>query len=167
MGAYPFTKLLWQRYFRPHQNPATVTASTFSISRKGTKNSRFSCSTCPEAPATLSSALDLSFLIGKTARRRVSRSNQIKISASMRELPAWLHATRAGDGPGARGHKYPRRVLHHKLARSLAWPAYMRHSPARWISPPPSSTTFQQASLIFFFVHPSWHWLVGVARQGG
>ena len=84
MGAYPFTKLLWQRYFRPHQNPATVTASTFSISRKGTKNSRFSCSTCPEAPATLSSAPDLSFLIGKTARRRVSRSNQIKISASMR-----------------------------------------------------------------------------------
>jgi hypothetical protein len=68
------------------QKQATVSASTFSFPEKERKIPDFiSCSTCPEAPATMS--CPGSFFSNRKygdPARRVSRSNQIKISASTR-----------------------------------------------------------------------------------
>ena len=186
---HPFTKLLWQRYFRPPRSYCqSATASTFSIfSRKGAKNSRFSCSTCPEAPATMSSPGSF-FFNRKIIRRSGPPSQQIKSNQNQRVHASSRHGYTArggGDGPGARGHKSPRRVLHHKLGSSLIARALRAcvaglyaplarppaGSPLLLLllppPPPPGLVAASEPYLLLRPSRPSWHWLVGVARQGG
>ena len=167
---HPFTKLLWQRYFRPPRSYCqSATASTFSIfSRKGAKNSRFSCSTCPEAPATMSSPGSF-FFNRKIIRRSGPPSQQIKSNQNQR-----VHARAPGmaarhEGGRRAGRPWPQvsPASPPPQARSLARVAGLYAPLARPLDLPSSFLHHLPASEPYLLLRPSVLALASRCRETG